>query len=110
IPDEFDDVEDDAEVERDIADASRSVPADDIAAEFEDLPPLFPQLSDVPERFLRIPGKLQHAVDFFNATAVKPQPQFAVQTAIAIGSVVLSRQYSTDENNMTSLYLLNLVE
>ena len=60
----------------------------------------------IPKHLLSIPGKLQHAVNYFNATARMPQPQFAVQTALAIGSVVVGRNYTTDEDNYTSLYLV----
>jgi len=62
--------------------------------------------ADIPKHLLSIPGKLQHVVDYFNATARMPQPQFAVQTALALGSVVLGRNYVTDENNYTSLYFV----
>lgn len=62
----------------------------------------------VPERVLSIPGVLQEVVDYYNATAMKPQPQFAVQAALAFGSVVLGRNWSTDQSNFPSLYLLNL--
>lgn len=117
ISNEFDDLEDDDDGDENGVVKTDTLPIeepgrgeDDIANEFEDLPPYDPNLPDVPRRLLRIPGKLQLAVDFYNATAVKPQPQFAVQTALGIGSVILSRQYITDENNMTSLYFLNLVE
>jgi hypothetical protein len=60
----------------------------------------------IPKHLLSIPGKLQHVVDYYNATAIMPQPQFAVQTALAIGSVVLGRNYTTDQNNYTSLYFV----
>ena len=62
--------------------------------------------ANIPKHLLSIPGKLQHVVDYYNATAIMPQPQFAVQTALAIGSVVLGRNYVTDRNNYTSLYFV----
>lgn len=62
----------------------------------------------VPDRLLNIPGVLQEVVDYYNATAKKPQPQFAVQAAIAFGSVVLGRMWSTDQDNYSSVYLLSL--
>lgn len=64
--------------------------------------------SGVPARLLRIPGKLQHFVDWYNNSSKQVQPQFAVQTALALGSVVLSRLWKTDQDNFTSLYLLNI--
>lgn len=73
-------------------------------------PDVFEQLmrDGVPANVLAIPGVLQEVVDYYNATAMKPQPQFAVQAALAFGSVVLGRNWSTDQNNFTSLYFLNL--
>jgi|GEM_PF-391786 len=62
----------------------------------------------VPDHVLSIPGVLQEVVDYYNATAIKPQPQFAVQAALAFGSVVLGRHWSTNRKNFTSLYFLNL--
>lgn len=72
----------------------------------------FVRLGDdrIPAHLLRIPGALQGVVDYYNATALKPQPQFAVQTAIAFGAVVLSRHHRTDWHNYTNLYLLNLAD
>jgi hypothetical protein len=49
----------------------------------------------VPDHVLSIPGVLQEVVDYYNATAIKPQPQFAVQAALAFGSVVLGRPTMT---------------
>ena len=65
-------------------------------------------LSDIPEHLLSIPGRLQDAVNFYNSTAPKDQPQFAVQTALAFGSVCMGRRWITDQNNMTSLYFVNV--
>jgi len=72
----------------------------------------FVRLGDdrIPAHLLRIPGALQGVVDYYNATALKPQPQFAVQTAIAFGAVVLSRYHRTDWHNYTNIYLLNLAD
>lgn len=57
---------------------------------------------------LSIPGRLQDAVDFYNETALKPQPEFAVASALAIGSICLARQWRSDQNNYTGLYFLLL--
>lgn len=72
----------------------------------------FVRLGDdrIPAHLLRIPGVLQGVVNYYNATALKPQPQFAVQTALAFGAVVLSRYHRTDWDNYTNLYLLNLAD
>lgn len=54
------------------------------------------------------PGILKDVTDWVNLTARKPQPQFAVQTAIAFCATVLGRRFSTDHGNWPSLYLLNI--
>jgi hypothetical protein len=59
---------------------------------------------------LSVPGILQDVVNFYTVTAIKPQPQFAVQAAIAYGSVVMGRRWVTDQRNFSSLYFLNIGE
>ncbi len=81
------------------------VPEAEVAVENDSDP-----FAKIPKHLLSIPGKLQHAVDYFSATARMNQPQFAVQTALAIGSVVLGRNYTTDEDNYTALYLICIGE
>jgi hypothetical protein len=66
--------------------------------------------STLPEYILSIPGVLQHVVEYYNRTATKKQPQFAVQTAIALGSVILGRKYFTNEQNGTNIYLLSVAK
>ena len=65
-------------------------------------------LHDIPEHLLSIPGRLQDMVNYYNTTAHKPQPQFAVQAALAFGSVVLGRRWVTDQNNYSALYFINV--
>jgi len=67
-------------------------------------------LDSVPEDLLSVPGVLQDVVNFYTVTAIKPQPQFAVQAAIAYGSVVMGRRWVTDQRNFSSLYFLNIGE
>ena len=67
-------------------------------------------LDSVPEDLLSVPGILQDVVNFYTVTAIKPQPQFAVQAAIAYGSVVMGRRWVTDQRNFSSLYFLNIGE
>ena len=57
---------------------------------------------------LTVPGILGKAVEYYNDTAPKEQPQFAVQTALAIGSVAMGRRWVTDWGNYSSLYLINV--
>jgi hypothetical protein len=67
-------------------------------------------MENVPEDLLSVPGILQDVVNYYTVTAIKPQPQFAVQAAIAFGSVVMGRRWVTDQRNFTSLYFLNIGE
>jgi len=64
----------------------------------------------IPGELLQIPGRLQSIVDWINRTAPKPQPAFAVQTALAIGSVVAGRKYMSSNRNFTSLWFMNVGE
>lgn len=65
-------------------------------------------LEGIPEHLLSVPGVLQDVVNLYETTAIKPQPQFAVQSAIAFGSVVMGRRWVTDQDNYSSLYFLNI--
>ena len=67
-------------------------------------------LADIPEHLLEIPGVLQDVVTLYETTAIKTQPQFAVQSALAFGSVVMGRRWVTDQRNYSSLYFLNIGE
>lgn len=67
-------------------------------------------IADVPPHLLTVPGILSEAVDYYNATAPKPQPQFAVQCALAFGSVVMGRRWVTDQDNYSSLYFVNVAK
>lgn len=62
----------------------------------------------LPKSILEIPGILQEVVDYYNATAKKPQPQFAVSAALTLGSVVMGRRFITDQDNYSSIYIANL--
>lgn len=62
----------------------------------------------VGSHLLMPPGILTDVVNWINATSPKPQPQFAVQAAIAFASTVLGRRFSTNHGNWPSLYLLNI--
>ena len=61
---------------------------------------------DIPGEILSIPGVLQEVVEYYNNTAIKPQPQFAVAAAIILGATVMGRRYCTDVKNYTSLYIV----
>ncbi|MEL4071687.1 bifunctional DNA primase/polymerase [Ochrobactrum sp. GPK 3] len=66
------------------------------------------RVSGIPDHLLTIPGVLGKAVDFYNKTSIRWQPQFAVQTCLALGAVVLGRYWRTDEQNYAHLYLVSL--
>lgn len=65
-------------------------------------------ICDIPRHLLTIPGKLGLMVDWTNATAMKPQPMFAVQAALALGSVAMGRKFRTTNDNWSSLFFLNI--
>lgn len=53
-------------------------------------------------------GILGEVVNYYNATSGNKQPTFAVQTAIALCSIVCARHYETNYNNRSSIYLINI--
>ena len=67
-----------------------------------------PVAAPTPSNLLHPPGILGVVTDWVNATARKPQPMFAVQTAIAFCATVLGRRFVTTQRNWPSLYLLNI--
>ena len=70
-------------------------------------PPKGP-LDHIPEHLLSVPGVLQDVVNYYAITAPKEQPQFAVQTALAFGSIVMGRRWVTDQRNYSGLYFVNV--
>lgn len=52
------------------------------------------------------PEVLKNIIKYYNTTAIKPQPLFALATGLIFGSVILGRQYLTQFNNYTSNYFL----
>ena len=54
------------------------------------------------------PGALDTIYKYYNATSGNHQPGFAMQTALAITSVMCGRYFKTDEENRTTLYFLNV--
>lgn len=55
-----------------------------------------------------LPGILAVVADWINATSRKPQPDFAIQAALAFVSTLAGRRYKTPQSNFTSLYFLNI--
>jgi len=74
----------------------------------DEVPMAAKSVCDIPPHLLTIPGKLGLMVDWTNATAMKPQPMFAVQAALALGSVAMGRKFRTTNDNWPSLFFLNI--
>ena len=65
----------------------------------------------VPSHLLSIPGVLNDLVIEINKTSDKKQPQFAVQTALALGAVALGRRYVVmPRRNFSSQYFMAVGE
>lgn len=64
--------------------------------------------AETPNHLLQVPGVLQEFVNYCNQSAPKPQPQFAVQAALTLGSIVLGRRWRTTNQNYSSLYFINV--
>lgn len=60
----------------------------------------------VPSELLTIPGVLGQFVAWANGLPAVRQPQFAVQAGLALGAVALGRNWRTDRNNWSPLYLM----
>ena len=67
-------------------------------------------LADIPPHLLSIPGALGIFVKHYNQCSRMYQPQFAVQTALALGSTVCGRYFTTEFNNYTAMYFMNVGE
>lgn len=60
------------------------------------------------EKYIAPQGVLRDVAAYYTATSGNYQPDFAVQTALALASVVLGRCYKTNYENYSSLFLLNV--
>lgn len=54
------------------------------------------------------PGIMGSIVEWINTTSSKPQPQFAVQIALATVATIAGRRFKTEYNNWPSIYLMNI--
>lgn len=63
---------------------------------------------EIPSSLLMPPGMIGEITRWVERNANKPVPVFAVQTALAFGSIVLARRFKTVYNNWSSLYFLNI--
>ena len=66
--------------------------------------------NSMPSNLLNPPGILREIVNYYNATARAPQPGFAVQTALALGSLICARRFRSTKGNFTSMYFLNVAK
>lgn len=68
--------------------------------------------SMLPEFVANAPGMLGEIADWINATAAKPQPEFAVAAAIAVGATLMGRRFETyaEPAQFTSLYFILMAE
>jgi hypothetical protein len=64
--------------------------------------------TEAPANLLNPPGILGDMARWVDATSRKPQPQFAVQAAVAFCCTVMGRRFVTTQRNWPSLYLLNI--
>lgn len=87
--------------------AGPAAPVVEVPAEAVAIAPV-PVPEDVPHDLLTIPGALGDVVAWINATARKPQPLFAVQAALALGSIAAGRRFCTNNGNWPALYFLNV--
>ena len=75
-------------------------------------PAPMPELRPVDQRAYSdlgsIPGVLGEGVAWMLETAKKPQPVYALQTMLGLGSVVMGRLYQTNHNNFSSLFFLSI--
>lgn len=78
------------------------VVSDSAPAEEQKLAPV------VPGNLLNIPGMLSQVVAHMNASNRKPQPVFAVNAALSLGSLLMGQLYESSEGDRTGLYLLSI--
>jgi pyruvate/2-oxoglutarate dehydrogenase complex dihydrolipoamide acyltransferase (E2) component len=64
----------------------------------------------IPEFVVNAPGMIGQIADWINATAPKPQPEFSVMAALAIGATVMGRRFRTDQRNFPSLYFVMIAK
>jgi hypothetical protein len=69
-------------------------------------PPLSRGEASCPEHLLAVPGVLQDVVRYYNLTAARAQPAYAVAAALALGGVILGQRWKTTRNNYGSHFAL----
>jgi len=60
------------------------------------------------ECLLHPPGILSEITDYIVSTARRPQPEFAVNAALALAGTVLGRRYISDQEHRTNLYMISI--
>ena len=66
--------------------------------------------SKMPEHLMNPPGIATAIVEYYNRTALRDQPGFAVQTALAVMAGFTQRFYRTENNNHPSMYFMNVAK
>jgi len=79
---------------------------DDEPEQYEEILPF--SKKEIPAHLLTVPGVLGEFSKYIDAISVRSQPQFNVQTALALGATVLQRHYCTDQKNYPSLNFINI--
>ncbi len=64
--------------------------------------------ANLPDELAFPPGILGDIASYYHATSGNEQPGFAVQTALAVGSLLAGRNYCTNKGNFASLFFLNV--
>lgn len=80
------------------------------ASILNDKPEIYKQDNKKPDIDIRPGGILGEIVDYYNSTSGNKQPLFAIQTALALASVVCARHYETNIENLASLFLINITK
>lgn len=62
----------------------------------------------IDEDLINPPGILGKITDYIVSTARRPQPEYAVNAALALAGTVLGRRFISDEEHRTNLYLISI--
>jgi len=67
-----------------------------------------PTRPDIDEELVKPPGILNDIVQYILSSSRRPQPEFAVNAALALAGTVLGRRYITESELRTNLYLISV--
>lgn len=66
------------------------------------------QPDPIDDELIHPPGMLGEIVDYIVATARRPQPEFAVNAALALAGTILGQRFITESELRTNLYLISV--